>query len=494
MRNFSIPRRSFLRGLGGVAITLPALEAMTGRAHAADDGPCLRYLYAFAGVSTGRSVSGVPTSVDLLAPEDVGSAYTPDKGLTPLADFGVNSDVSVVSGMLLPWQSGGDPVPSGGRALEWHASSTAPLVSGVRSDPDTEAAQGPSSDIVVAQALGGDTPFESLAYRVQAAYYRGGNGSGGNRGRITYKNNDAGGIDPVDPIVSPRLAYETLFASFIPADPVEQAATLARLRRRTSALDLVKTDTERLVPNLGAADKIRVERHLDEIRALEERLANLEDPTDGACQQFESPGDDPPIGNANGNGNNDEYFTSAGYSNEETRAEVLFDLVHMAFACDLSRSASVMMTMAQCFMNLYPIAGHETDMHQAGHGSHNGQGLEVMTDSIRWHVHHFARLVEKIRDTTDFDGGSMLDNCALILQFEGGHGYDPQTGEDHKPHSSENMSALVAGGAGGLNPTGGKHVVTDGAHPVQVVNAAMQAVGIDQELGEVSGSIPELFV
>jgi hypothetical protein len=488
MRNFRIPRRSFLRGLGGVAVALPALEAMTGRTARANlDGPPLRYLYVFAGVSTGRRRNANSGTLDQIAPAQNGLGYVADKGLSPLADLEVADEVSVVSGMLVPWAEGGS-VPPGGRVRNFHTDMLSALVSGVRSSTTTNAAQGPSSDQVVADEIGGDTLFKTLSYRVQAANYRGGNGGGGNIGRITWRRNQNGAIVPIDPVVSPRLAYESLFSGFLPTDPEEQAQALALLRRRKSALDLVKHDTDRIIPHLGAADRIRLEEHLDEVRSLEERLASLEDPTAGSCEQLEDPGTDPPIGNANG-----EYSTDAGYSNEELRAQVLFDLIHMAFACDLTRVGSVMMTMAQSFLNLYPIAGREADMHNTSHGNFGGQGPEALADSLKWHVRHFARLVAKLRDTPDFDGSSMLDNCALVLQFEGGHGYDPQTNSADSPHSTENMSALIAGRAGGLNASGGRHIVTNNAHPVRVVNSAMRAVGVDQDLGEVTGIIPQLF-
>jgi hypothetical protein len=38
-----------------------------------------------------------------------------------------------------------------------------------------------------------------------------------------------------------------------------------------------------------------------------------------------------------------------------------------------------------------------------------------------------------------------------------------------------------------------KHVLGADRHPVQVINSAMHAVGVDQDLGEVPGDIPELF-
>ena len=52
------------------------------------------------------------------------------------------------------------------------------------------------------------------------------------------------------------------------------------------------------------------------------------------------------------------------------------------------------------------------------------------------------------------------------------------------------MAVCVAGGAGGL--VQGEHVVATGLHPVNVLNTAMKAVGVDEDLGEVTGTVPGL--
>jgi hypothetical protein len=146
------------------------------------------------------------------------------------------------------------------------------------------------------------------------------------------------------------------------------------------------------------------------------------------------------------------------------------------------------MTMWKCYMNMKQIAGWESDMHELTHGA---GPLESVSDSVAWHVKHFARLAKKLKDTPDAEGGTLLDNTAMVLTFEGGHGYDPEGGKDASAHSTENMSVLVAGHAGGL--AGGKHIVADGKHPACATITAMNAVGVPGGLGEVSGDIPELF-
>lgn len=486
-RTHRMHRRTFLRGAAGFAMAVPLLESM--QAHAGGGAP-RRYFLGFAGSSI-----GFPTfDYDLLVPDATGPGYDVKRALQPLLDLDLRDSVSVVTGMEIPWGDAGS-VPPGGRVRQWHAKSVAPLLSGVRgADNGNERARGATSDQVAADAIGQDTPHRLLTYRVQAAYYRGSNGDGGDRGRISYRD-DAGQIIPVDPIVSPRLAYESLFTGFVPPDPADAAAALTALRRRRSAVDLVLEDAASLMPRLSTVDRQRLERHFDELRELETRLDQEQPPIEGACELLTHPGDDPEIGGAVENGDTGGYAGGGAYSNEERRAEILTDLVAMAFTCDLTRVASMMYTMAQCFLNANPLFGQPSDLHELGHYGVGGGmvGLEAMSDGVAWHVQHFGRLVRKLRDTIDLDGSTVLDNSALTLAFEGGWGYDPESGDALSVHSSENMSALIAGHAGGLNPQGGVHVSNPGGHPTEVINTALRAVGVNQTMGEVPGLIDTLL-
>ncbi len=480
MSKLKINRRSMLGGIGGVALALPFLEAMIDSTPAAAAELPTRYLVAFAGSSLGRKVKySDPDSQDLFVPNKFGADYDLPFALEPLEP--VKDRVSVVSNLNIPWGPNGS-VPAGGRVKSWHHATLGPIVSGVRSVNDSGESRGVTSDQIVAAQLGASTPFDSLALRVQAATYRGSNGLGGDKGRMSMRAK-GNGLQAIDPIVSPALLFSSLFSNVAPTDPAELASYERTLSRRTSALDLVNVQANRLMSRLGAADRARLESHLDAVRDLETRLKS--DFGDG-CLLPTDPGTDPPIGGAN-EGNN--FNVNKGYSNEERRAELMTEMIALAFACDLTRSVSLMYTMSQCFMSMYEIAGRRDDLHAMGHGSKNN--LDAMSDGVAWHVKHFAALVGRLRDIQEVDGNSLLDHSALTLTFEGGHGFDPATGEKGKPHSSERMGCLVAGGAGGL--VQGVHIDGQGKHPANVLVSAMNAVGVDAGLGEVSGTLPGLL-
>ena len=458
---FRVSRRAFLAGVGGTAVGLPFLEIMSGGRASADPATSPpRFLVAFMGSSLGTGSSlWVPGAT----------------ALGPLADYGgVSSEITIVSGMKIPWDTGSG-VPAGGRTVNFHSSTVSPLLSGTRSLEPAADCNGPTSDQIVAAQIGDGTRFRSLEYRVQAEAYRGG---GSAKGRMSY------GMDgsPRDPIASPRLAFDSLFTGFSAEDPEEAARRAALLEEDRSVLDLVRGRAERLMGKLGRADRVRLERHFDEIRALEMRIAMIPETTTGACRELPDPGADASV-------TRDAYGgdIEIGYANETQRARVMCDLIHMAFTCDLTRSVSLMFTFVQSFMNVNSIVGVTTDLHELGHGAGSA---EDMASGIAWHVDHFAYLISRLRDTPEGDG-NLLDRSALLLMAEGGNGFDPESGSDGRAHSSERMGCLIAGRAGGLRP--GRHIVATDQHPAGVILAAMGAVGVDGPLGEVSRPVAEVF-
>jgi hypothetical protein len=467
--------------MGGFALALPLLEIMGERQARAQSMP-LRYLVSYGGTSLGRNGGG-----HVLLPSTVGEGYALNSALRYVGDgaaygvsgFDIQDYVSVISGLRVPWDTGSG-VPPGGRIANFHGTGVVPQISGTRSLRVGDPPLGPTSDCIVSDAISGDTT--PLHYRVQPRGYNGSNSADSSSGRISYKS-EAGLIVAVDPVRSPRAAYESLFGNFVPTDPVEAEKAKRLLRRRQSAIDLVKGSLERLLPQLGSWDRQRMDRHLTEVRELEKRLDALVTPT-GRCVLLPDPGPDPEEGEAL-TGDGQEYSIAAGYSGEEERAIVMADLLHMAFVCDLSRVASWQLTFHKCWMNMFAIAGLQSDAHELSHGAGSPEGL---TEVVAWHVKHFARLADKLRNTPEGDG-NVLDSTAMVMLFEGGFGADPQgvQGQD-SPHSTENMCALVAGRAGGFN-TPSRHLVANGAHPAQVLLSAMNAVGVQGPLGDITSAI-----
>ena len=481
MKTKKLSRRAVLKGIGGAALALPFLEIMDSKpSRAAGATLPRRYIVCFGGQSLGADFDPVD---NLYVPDIVGPGYDLKAALAPLST--VKDQISVVSGLKIPTANGG-AIPTGGRSDDFHINSLSPLLSGVKSGGGLTI-NGPTSDQIVADAIAGSTTFKSLVYRVQAAWYLNVSAPFG-RDMISYRRDGSGNLGGITAQVSPKAAFDALFQGFVPVDPAEAAHQEFLLRQRKSVLDLVATSTQQLVDQLGAGDKTRLQRHLDEVRDLERRVAAIPPSAGGACQILPDPGADPAIGGNQDATGGTGFDINAGYSDEDTRARLFCDLIHMAMVCDLTRVASLQFTMAQSHMSMYPLTGHPYDLHELGH---SGLGTAAVSEGIAWHMKHFGYLVAKFRDTPE-DIGTMLDNMAIVMLHEGGHGFDPSSGNMYSSHCTDNMACLIAGKAGGLVP--GQHVVAAGKHPANVLVTAMNAVGVPTPaLGEVAGSIPALL-
>jgi hypothetical protein len=501
-------RRTFLRGLGGVTLGLPVLECMlngNGTAYAQSAGPLpKRYAIVFAGQSLGgdgwqrdqNMVAGVRTTEagHFIAPATAGAAWEMTTPLEPLT--ALRGDFSIVSGMAIPFsRTSVEPtaVPAGGAFRDFHGGGSGPLLCGTRSETSEFMCRSITSDQVIADLNKGATPLPSLVLRAQPSWYLSGSSYSG-RQYISY----AEGGKRIESQTSPQIAYRSLFTGFTPTDNTEKARFDFNRRARKSVLDLITRKEAGLLARVGAADRIRLQRHYDEIRALELRIDAIPSVMGGTCVVPTDPGADSPIGGDNAGAGSDSIATNTGYSNEDARARVMADLIHMAFVCDLTRAATLQITTFQSHMNVLPVTEAlglpiRADLHEAGHnGDQNNRGQLPVSTCLKWHVGIYAHLVQKLKDT--LEGGSpLLDQCAVVFVPEGGHGLQLNDATSiFQTHSVEDMVMLVAGRVGGLKP--GRHIATGGAHPASCLVSGMKAAGYTgNTLGEVTGNVAALF-
>ena len=154
----TLKRRTFLRGAGGVFVALPTLEIMldnNGEAHAGGEPIPRRYMLSFDGGALGADNDPVH---NMYAPDGVGQDYDLKTATMPLGDYdGIKSEVSIVSGLLVPYGTG--PIPAGGWAQDFHIQALGPLISGVRNNAtDDYGCNGPTADQIVADEIGGGQP------------------------------------------------------------------------------------------------------------------------------------------------------------------------------------------------------------------------------------------------------------------------------------------------------------------------------------------------
>ncbi len=239
---------------------------------------------------------------------------------------------------------------------------------------------------------------------------------------------------PVHPRSDPRKAFDALLGrALVPADK------LAEMRaKQKSVLDVVAGHLRTLSPRLPAQDRDKLQRHLEEIRALEVRL-NGAGGGGATCS-----GTAPPVMEPYANANIPKV----------TRAQV--DLAVQTLACDITRVVTVQVGGSGGFGTpQWPDEGiniaktdhdiaHEYSSLRSTTAIANREALE------RYHYAQFAYLLQKM-DSVREGIGTLLDHSLVLWVKSMSHG-----------HAHSQMMFMLAGGAGG-QLTGGRYLSFSGA-------------------------------
>lgn len=264
-------------------------------------------------------------------------------------------------------------------------------------------ADGISVDQEVAQNIGQQSFLPSLELGVRSL-------EADVRGRVSY----AGPGNPMPPINAPRDAYERLFSGISDVDDTQRA-------ERKSVIEAVKAQYATLEPQLSAVDRLKLEQHLDLVRGIERRL-NIGVGT-GTCERPVEP-------------------DSMSDDSEDTMpniADLHGKLIASAFACDLTRVASIQFQNARNEFR-YPWVGSMGIGHSLSHASDSDTDSRAQLVSRgAWLATQLANLMTQL-DAIPEGSGTVLDNTLILWGNELGIG---------NIHSHDNVPFLVAGGAGG---------------------------------------------
>lgn len=442
-------RRSLLRGALGLAVGLPLLDAMVRprRAWADGHGP-KRLIVVYTPNGT------VP---DDFWPTGGEADFTLSPILEPLARH--REDLTVLGGidMLSALSGPGDAHQKG----TGHALTARPLQDGDFSgDAGTSAgwASGPSVDQVFAAHLDGATPLSSLelGVAVQGADVH---------HRIAYRS--AG--QPLPPANDPWLVYHRLFGD---ADRPSSAIERERLRRQ-AVCDAVRADYDSLRGRLGSSDRDRVAAHLAAVDDVRSRL--LADPIrfGGTCQPLD-------LG---------ERLDPMDTSNIPTIGALQMDLLALAFACDVTRVATLMWTYSTSDA-VYRWLGD--DIREGHHTlAHKGDQDRVKVAQNRrintWHAEQLAGLVDRLKALPEGDG-TVFDNTLILWTNEQARGNN---------HSRAGMPYVLLGSAGGAFRSGRYLVQDRETSHSQLLVSVLQALGVGTEtFGDpdyAAGALPGLL-
>jgi uncharacterized protein DUF1552 len=437
----SLPRRTFLRGMGAT-VALPLLDAMIPSMTALAQTPAnpVRRL-GFVYIPMGSTISSWTPPGEAGVLKEFSSTLSP---LTP-----VMKHVTVVSNMELKNAYPGT-----------HATSNAAFLSAAKAKwtESSDYFLGTTVDQIAAKQMGQDTQLPSLELAMDLMEVV---GQCDNGYACVYQNN-LSWSSPTTPLPAeahPRVVFERLFGEG-GTSPERRAA----LSRRASLLDWVRDDIARLQRQLGADDRTKVSQYLDSVREVERRIQKAE------AQTLDSPLPDldRPVG------------VPAAYADH---AKLMFDLQVLALQGDVTRVITFQLAR-ETSNRTYSEIGVPDAHHPTSHHGGDPEKLAKIAKINQFHVSLFGYFLEKLASVADGDG-TLLDHSLYLY----GSGMGNPNIHDHV-----NLPILVAGGGGG-KVRGGRHIKY--AEPAPLANlhlTLLDRVGVRLDsFADSTGKIDTLF-
>ena len=441
-----IPRRTFLRGLGATA-ALPLLDAMIPagrlRAHTrADEGPtrlvCIEEVHGLAGCNEWGATQ------HLYAPSTTGKDFEilPESALTSLKPF--HDQLTIVSTTDCRMAEAFSTPEIGGD--HFRSSAVFLTQSHPRQTQGSDIWVGTSLDQMYAQRFGQDTPLPSMQFCIENLDHAGGctyNYSCAYTDTISWASPN----EPLPMIRDPRVAFDMLFGAG--GTPEERAA---RRASRKSILDWMAGEISALKRELGATDRRRMDRYLDNVRESARRIAAIESRnTSGEERELpEAPAGVP------------DSFTE--------HMRLMFDLQVLALETNMTRIISFK-TGRDADNRVFPESGSNRPFHPASHHGGREEAILEFNRICQFRVGQLPYFLEKLQNSMEGDA-SLLDRTMVMWG-------SPMA--DANLHNHRRCPLILLGGANGLLE-GNLHLEAPDATPM--ANAmlwALNGMGMEME-------------
>jgi hypothetical protein len=448
MENTMITRRRFLAGLGGATVALPFLESVRylggSRAHAEVlEGPPVYSVFIRQGNGCQQADPGRgeperfwPSALGAITTESLGTTDA-DRALAALAPYA--DRLLLVRGTRF-----GFPGNGCGHSGGLNQCLTAARVVG---DGATSLADGPSIDWFLASQVNppGVEPL-TLMSGPQSAY-------------IAHGLSYSGPSQLRGAINNPLTVYQNLMGLSGSQEELEAIA-----RRRRSVNDLVRDEMQDLLSQsyLSSADRQRLQTHFDAIRDFEVQMScTLSDSEVAAIETIAGASED--------NGNRIAV------------AELMMDLIALAFACDANRVATLQIGTGNDQTRFYVDGVLQNTYHRISHriDSDGSEGAEIPNADL---LHHgvdkifadmFLHLLDRLAMYAGPSGGTLLDDSVALWTNDLANG---------PPHSYSNVPQVIAGRAGGFLRTG-QYIDAGGVTHNKFLNTLINAAKVRADGG-----------
>jgi hypothetical protein len=423
----NLNRRTMLRGaLGGVGISvgLPILDAYLNT-----NGTAFAATGQNLPVRFGTWFWGCGNIPERYTPTATGTEFELPEHLQPLAAH--KAKINVLTGFDVKL----DGVPN-----KPHVTGNLGLRTGVPV-PD-ENVRAPTLDVLIGDAKGAGVRFRSLEVSCYGA-------------PVSYSYRTAGSPNPSEP--SPVALYQRIFGEGF-VDP--NAGTFTpdpRTMVRESVLSGVAEDRQRLVRDLGAADRRRLDEYFTSVRALEEQLAlQLQPPA--RVENFTRP--DQPT----------EGVIDSDIEHVVATHRLMAGLMVAALRSNQTKIFNVVFSDSGSSLRR---AGDTTTHHQLTHEEPVSSALgfqEQVSFFCKRSLEACGEFIDQLAAVPEGDG-TLLDNCLVMAHSDCSVA---------KRHAVEDMPTILAGSAGGRMRTG-QHIAGNGDAVSRIGLTVQQAMGLPVE-------------
>ncbi len=396
-----VNRRNLLRGLGACSVLSPFVPLLNASGQTAAFPKRLVLFYTPHG-----------TIHDAWRPTGAGKTFELGPILKPLERH--KAQLNVLDGLDITHSKVTAPPHTEGIGLVWTGSNLSPGNAFKVQNYSIDWVDGPSVDQVIAKKIGDGTGVRSLELGVNS-------GSNNPVARMIF----AGSKQPLQPESNPWRAFDNVFSGFQPS-AAGQMAFEAQKSRRKSVLDSVHGQLDVLATRVSAADRPKLEAHLQSVRELERRL---QAGRPAECQV-------PQLGASLGSGSS---------SQTPQILDRQIDVLAASLACGLTNVGSIQCKVGDNDGAVYSWAGSNGAHHGLSHEPDSNQDARANLIKIyTWYAERFAYLLDRLAAVPEGDG-TVLDNTLVVWGSEIGVG---------NSHTFKGVPFVLAGGAGGAIETG----------------------------------------
>jgi hypothetical protein len=318
-------------------------------------------------------------------------------------------------------------------------------------------------DHVIADLIGGESPFRSLQVGVSRATANG-------QGHTVNYASSSGPSTPVMPEYDASALFARLFGQGVGTPTMPDRSFESRRR----VLDVVLEDAQALRQRLGVEDARRLDQHLDGIHQLEARIATLE--SGGFDCGSLTPADA---------ANYPEALEDLDGRVTPEQNQAMAELITYAMACDLTQVFMFQHGRPAAHYNM-EVLDINVDIHDDI--SHVEEGNQpIMNSAMMYWFDQCRVFMEMMQNTPDGDG-NLLENSLVYGTSDVSFGFT---------HSVDEYPILLFGRAGGA-VNGNQHFRTEADNPTKLLHTLVNLYGgnvteFGSGEGLVTSGIPEIL-